>query len=122
MELGGGNSSLPNSVEAEIRSEVEADVSAKYGSSKNPVIQMLLEVGMLEDMEVLRRCMMQAKDNKGVYLYSNKLAGLKTYAGLVKDIYSAQEKQAKLDDRKNADEDVDGIEILMRRDYGEDKD
>lgn len=120
MELGGGDNAR---VDAEaIRGEVRDDVQRKYGESKNPVIQMLLEIGMLEDMEVMRRCIMSAPDNKTVYLYSNKLAGLKTYAGLVKDIYSAQEKQAKLNDLNGNNEDVDGIEIVMQREYGDNAD
>lgn len=120
MELGAG---IQSRVDADaIREEVKDDVLKKYGESKNPVIQMLLEIGMLEDMEVMRRCIMSAPDNKTVYLYSNKLAGLKTYAGLVKDIYSAQEKQAKLNDLNGNGEDVDGIEIVMQREYGETED
>lgn len=119
LELGGSyedTSEKPAGREEEFRAEVREDIANVWSKDNNPVTQFLLGTGVLEDMEVLRRCIMQSRSNKEVYLYNNKLSGLKTYISLVKDSYSVREKQAKIasSEREN-DNDSGEVEIIMTR-------
>lgn len=102
--------------EEAIRQEVRRDVEERYKSDDNPVTKFLMRAGVLEDMEVLRRCIMESKSNKEIFLYNNKLAGLKAYISVVKDSYAVREKQAKISaTEREADADADGVTVVMNR-------
>lgn len=91
-----------------MREEVKDDIRRRFAKDTNPVTQFLLKVGVLEDMEVLRRLIMTTGDGKMVYHYTKKLESLKTYMALAKDAVAMQEKQIKVDAAVGAAASVDG--------------
>lgn len=99
----------------EMRSLVRDHIQKKFSKDKNPVTVFLLEVGILEDMEVLHRLIMAASDNKSVYLYKNKLDAIKSYVTTIKETVVIQEKQAKVDSVSNSEEDFGEISIKFER-------
>lgn len=121
IELGGNNKpeqALGKDCREEelIRADVREEIGRLYKSDDNPVTRFLLDIGVLEDIEVLRRCIMNSKNNKEIYLYNNKLSGLKTYIGVVKDSYSVREKQTKImASERETSADADEVNVVLTR-------
>ena len=101
----------------EARLQVADDIAKKYAHDNNPVTKFLLKSGILEDMEVLHRLIMDASDNSSIFLYKNKLDAIKSYISTVKDTVIIQEKQAKVDAQTSAaaDEDFGGVTVSLKR-------
>ena len=99
----------------EVRAEVREDVRKRFGDDKNPVTEFLLKVGVLEDMEVMRRVTMRTSDNKLIYQCGKKLDLLKTYIALAKETIVMQEKQQKIDSAAGAGDDKDEVIVSLER-------
>ena len=95
--------------------EVREDVRKRFGDDKNPVTEFLLKVGVLEDMEVMRRVTMRTSDNKLIYQCGKKLDLLKTYIALAKETIVMQEKQQKIDSAAGAGDDKDEVIVSLER-------
>ena len=63
----GGDAEERAALMEEVRAEVREDVRKRFGDDKNPVTEFLLKIGVLEDMEVMRRVTMRTSDNKLIY-------------------------------------------------------
>lgn len=102
---------------AAMREVVADDIRKRWAKDSNPVTQFLLKVGVLEDMEVLRRLIMDTGDGKMVYHYTKKLESLKTYMALAKDAVSMQERQIKMDAATGAatGDEADEVKITLHR-------
>ena len=77
--------------------------------------EFLLKVGVLEDMEVMRRVTMRTSDNKLIYQCGKKLDLLKTYIALAKETIVMQEKQQKIDSAAGAGDDKDEVIVSLER-------
>lgn len=99
----------------EVRAEVREDVRKRFGDDKNPVTEFLLKVGVLEDMEVMRRVTMRTSDNKLIYQCGKKLDLLKAYIALAKETIVMQEKQQKIDSAAGAGDDKDEVIVSLER-------
>lgn len=100
-----------------VRRQVADEIAKKYVHDNNPVTKFLLKSGILEDMEVLHKLIMDASDNSSIFLYKNKLDAIKSYISTVKDTVIIQEKQAKVDAQTSAaaDEDFGGVTVSLKR-------
>lgn len=99
---------------AQVRAEVQEDIRKRFAADKNPVTEFLMKVGVLEDMEVMRRVTMRTSDNKLIYQCGKKLDLLKTYIALAKETLVMQEKQQKIG-AENKDDDRDEVVVSLTR-------
>ena len=111
---GGGDAEERAALMEEVRAEVREDIRKRFGDDKNPVTEFLLKVGVLEDMEVMRRVTMRTSDNKLIYQCGKKLDLLKTYIALAKETLVMQEKQQKIG-AENKDDDKDEVVVSLTR-------
>lgn len=111
----GGDAEERAALMEEVRAEVREDVRKRFGDDKNPVTEFLLKVGVLEDMEVMRRVTMRTSDNKLIYQCGKKLDLLKTYIALAKETIVMQEKQQKIDSAAGAGDDKDEVIVSLER-------
>ena len=97
-----------------IRSDVQSEL-AEAAAASNPVQRVLLDMGILEDMEVCRRAAMKTKVSRNVYLYLNKLTAIKQYSAIVKDAMAVNKSiPAPVTDTKD-DDDFEGVEVSLKR-------
>lgn len=97
-----------------IRSDVQSEL-AEAAAAANPVQRVLLDMGILEDMEVCRRAAMKTKVSRNVYLYLNKLTAIKQYSAIVKDAMAVNKSiPAPVTDTKD-DDDFEGVEVSLKR-------
>lgn len=112
---GGGDAEERAALMEEVRAEVREDIRKRFGDDKNPVTEFLLKVGVLEDMEVMRRVTMRTSDNKLIYQCGKKLDLLKTYIALAKETIVMQEKQQKIDASGAGADDKDEVIVSLER-------
>ncbi|MEG0899017.1 MAG: hypothetical protein RSF40_04820 [Oscillospiraceae bacterium] len=104
--------------EQSVREQVKAEIAGRLDDQNgDPTLKFLHKMGVMEDVEVLHRLIMASKNFKEVYLYSNKLAALSKYVSIIKMSVDVAKKQKDMDKDVNAenDNDIDSIEISMKR-------
>lgn len=81
----------------EMKHEVEAQVEAKYKNDPNPITQFLLSVGVLVDLEALRRMIMMSDSNSSIFMSQKKIDALRDYVAIIKDTAMITEKTIRQD-------------------------
>lgn len=81
----------------EMKREVEAQVEAKYKNDPNPITQFLLSVGVLVDLEALRRMIMMSDSNSSIFMSQKKIDALRDYVAIIKDTAMITEKTIRQD-------------------------
>ena len=98
-----------------IRADVRTDL-AEVAAGANPVQRVLLDMGILEDMEVCRRAAMKTKVSRNVYLYLNKLTAIKQYSAIVKDAMAVNKSiPAPVVEVQEEEDEFGGVEVSIKR-------